>query len=49
MWILFHVPCPTPDGRSARDLYEWRVTRIDDAMQASAGDVGVVPLGGDDA
>jgi hypothetical protein len=36
MWILFKVPCPTPDGRSARDLYEYRVTRIDDAMRASA-------------
>jgi hypothetical protein len=26
-WVLLHVPCPTPDGRSARDLYK-RVTRI---------------------
>jgi hypothetical protein len=36
MWILFKVPCPTPDGRSAHDLYQYRVTRIDDAMKASA-------------
>jgi hypothetical protein len=36
MWVLFSVPTPTPDGRTARDLYEWRVTRIDEAMRASA-------------
>ena len=36
MWILFAVPCPTPDGRTARDLYEKRVTGITPAMQASA-------------
>jgi hypothetical protein len=36
MWILFVVPCPTPDGRSARDLYEKRVRRISDEMRASA-------------
>ena len=36
MWILFTVPCPTPDGRTARDLYEARVQRITPAMQASA-------------
>ena len=36
MWILFSVPCPTPDGRSARDLYEARVTAITPEMQASA-------------
>jgi hypothetical protein len=35
-WILFRVPCPTPDGRTARDLYERRVTWIDDDMRASA-------------
>jgi hypothetical protein len=40
MWVLFTVPCPTPDGRSARDLYETRVTRIDDAMRASARELG---------
>ena len=22
MWILFSVPCPTPDGQTARDLYD---------------------------
>lgn len=36
MWILFVVPCPTPDGRSARDLYEKRVRGISDEMRASA-------------
>jgi hypothetical protein len=36
MWILFRVPCPTPDGRSARDLYERRVNWISPEMQASA-------------
>ena len=36
MWILFRVPTPTPDGRSARELYEKRVRRITPAMQASA-------------
>jgi hypothetical protein len=36
MWILFTVPCPTPDGRSARDLYEKRVVLITPEMQASA-------------
>jgi hypothetical protein len=36
MWVLFHVPTPTPDGRTARDLYDYRVDRIDDAMRASA-------------
>jgi hypothetical protein len=36
MWVLFQVPCPTPDGRTARDLYEDRVERISPAMQASS-------------
>jgi hypothetical protein len=36
MWILFVVPCPTPDGRSARDLYEKRVRWISDEMRGSA-------------
>ncbi len=36
MWILFEVPCPTPDGRTARDLYQYRVDRISPEMQASA-------------
>ncbi len=40
MWILFVVPCPTPDGRSARDLYERRVTWISDEMRASAREHG---------
>ena len=36
MWILFRVPCPTPDGRTARDLYQKRVDWISDEMRASA-------------
>ncbi len=36
MWVLFMVPTPTPDGRSARDLYEKRVRGISPEMQASA-------------
>ncbi len=40
MWVLFKVPCPTPDGRTAKDLVQWRVERIDDAMRASAREHG---------
>jgi hypothetical protein len=40
MWILFQVPCPTPDGHTARDLYEKRVRMITPKMQASAADHG---------
>ena len=40
MWILFTVPCPTPDGRSARDLYERRLTWITEDMRASAREHG---------
>lgn len=36
MWILFQVPCPTPDGQTARDLYDKRVRMITPEMQASA-------------
>lgn len=35
MWILFTVPCPTPDGQTARDLYDKRVHGITPEMQAS--------------
>src|SRR5438067_359148 len=40
MWVLFVVPCPTPDGRSGRDLYEKRVSWIDDSMRVSAREHG---------
>lgn len=40
MWVLFHVPCPTPGGESARDLYEKRIVGITSEMQASASDHG---------
>ncbi len=36
MWVLFQVPCPTPDGQTAQDLYEKRLTWITDEMRASA-------------
>jgi hypothetical protein len=36
MWILFQVPCPTPDGQTAQDLYEKRVRGITPEMRASA-------------
>lgn len=40
MWVLFRVPCPTPDGRSAKDLYQRRVTGISAEMQMSAAQHG---------
>ena len=36
MWVLFQVPCPTPDGRSAEDLYQKRVRLITPEMRADA-------------
>lgn len=36
MWVLFQVPCPTPEGHTARDLYEKRITGITSDMQKSA-------------
>jgi len=39
-WVLFRVPTPTPDGRTARDLYQRRETAIGQQMQASAADLG---------
>jgi hypothetical protein len=36
MWVLFTVPCPTPDGQTAEDLYRKRETWISDEMRASA-------------
>ena len=40
MWVLFSAPCPTPDGQTAQDLYEKRLTWISDEMRASARDLG---------
>jgi hypothetical protein len=34
--MLFIVPCPTPDGRTARDLVDRRVEWITPEMQESA-------------
>ena len=34
MWVLFQVPCPTPDGRTAEDLYQKRVRMISPEMKA---------------
>ena len=36
MWMLFMVPCPTPDGQTAQDLYRKRLTWISAEMRASA-------------
>ncbi len=27
-WVMFHLPCPTPDGQTAEDLYQKRVRMI---------------------
>lgn len=35
-WVLFTAPTPTPDGRTAQELYEKRLTWITDEMRASA-------------
>jgi hypothetical protein len=40
MWVMFHVPCPTPDGQTAQDLYQKRVIGITPQMQASAREHG---------
>ena len=40
MWTLFYVPCPTPDGQTAEDLYRKRVEGITEGMQASAERLG---------
>ena len=40
MWVIFHVPCPTPDGQTAKQLYEKRLTMITPTMQASAKEHG---------
>ncbi len=40
MWILFSVPCPTPDGQTAEDLYRKRLTWITPEMQDSARALG---------
>jgi hypothetical protein len=36
MWFLFSVPTPTPDGQTAKELYEKRLPWITPEMQASA-------------
>jgi hypothetical protein len=41
MWFLFTAPCPTPDGRTAEDLYRKRETWITDGH---LGDEGLVPV-----
>lgn len=40
MWIQFMVPCPTPDGQTAKDLYAKRVQMITAEMRASAAEHG---------
>jgi hypothetical protein len=36
VWVLFHVPCPTPDGQTAEDLYQKRVKMITRDMKVDA-------------
>ena len=40
MWILFMVPCPTPDRQTAEDLYRKRVDGITPEMRDSARQLG---------
>jgi len=40
VWVMFMVPCPTPDGQTAEDLYRKRVVAITPEMQASARELG---------
>ncbi len=40
LWVLFMVPCPTPDGQTAEDLYRKRLTWISPEMQQSARELG---------
>jgi hypothetical protein len=40
MWVLFYVRCPTPEGQTARDLFDKRIDMIGDGMRASARDLG---------
>lgn len=40
MWTLLSVPCPTPDGQTAEDLYRKRAEGITEGMQASAERLG---------
>ena len=36
MWVMFQVPCPTPDGQTAEGLYQKRVRMISPEMAADA-------------
>ena len=38
--MLFRAPTPTPDGRTARDLYERRIDWITPEMRKSASEHG---------
>lgn len=41
MWLLFHVPCPTPTrAETAKDLYDKRVRWITEDMRADAREKG---------
>jgi hypothetical protein len=44
MWVLFHVPSPTSDGRTAGQI-EYEPGEVAIVLE---GDVGLVPLGGDE-
>ena len=40
MWVLFRAPTPTPDGRTAEDLYAKRIHWISPEMRESAREHG---------
>ncbi len=40
VWVLFQVPCPTPDGQPAEDLYQ----KHGETAVYLEGDVGLVAL-----
>ena len=40
MWVLFYVPCPTPDAQTSHDLFQKRFAAITESMKASAVDHG---------
>src|SRR5581483_11142639 len=40
VWVMFHVPCPTPDGQTAEQLYRKRLDWITPEMQPGAWELG---------
>jgi hypothetical protein len=40
MWMLFYVPCPTPDGHTAENLYQKRRNLLTPELKADAREHG---------